>query len=78
MASFHLQGLWSVTVRANWRIIFSFATGNADDVELVDYYECKLLMIWLKRECIRVKSKGSSTSRNLLLKIWLPTSMLKW
>ena len=45
MTSFNLhplkgdrKGLWSVTVRANWRIVFSFACGDADDVELIDYH----------------------------------------
>jgi proteic killer suppression protein len=33
-----LKGFWSVTVRANWRIIFRFVDGNAQDVELVDYH----------------------------------------
>ena len=33
-----LKGLWSVTVRANWRIIFRFENGDALDVELVDYH----------------------------------------
>ncbi len=33
-----LKGLWSVTVRANWRIIFRFEDGDACDVELVDYH----------------------------------------
>ena len=33
-----LRGLWSVTVRANWRIVFSFVDGDADNVELVDYH----------------------------------------
>ena len=43
--SFHLhrlqgemKGLWSVTVRANWRIVFRFLDGDADDVELIDYH----------------------------------------
>ena len=43
--SFHLhpmkgnyQGYWSVTVRANWRIIFRFEDGNVFDVELLDYH----------------------------------------
>jgi len=31
-------GYWSVTVRANWRVIFRFEGGNAFDVELVDYH----------------------------------------
>jgi toxin HigB-1 len=33
-----LAGFWSVTVRANWRVIFRFEGGNAFDVELVDYH----------------------------------------
>jgi len=33
-----LKGYWSVTVRANWRIIFRFENGEAHDVELVDYH----------------------------------------
>ena len=45
MTSFNLhplkgdrKGLWSVTVRANWRIVFSFVDGGADNFELVDYH----------------------------------------
>lgn len=33
-----LRGFWSVTVRANWRIIFRFGDGAALEVELVDYH----------------------------------------
>jgi toxin HigB-1 len=33
-----LQGFWSVTVRANWRIIFRFEGVDAFDVELTDYH----------------------------------------
>ena len=33
-----LKGLWSVTVRANWRIVFRFEAGDAFDVELIDYH----------------------------------------
>jgi toxin HigB-1 len=33
-----LKGFWSVTVRANWRIIFRFENGAARDVELIDYH----------------------------------------
>jgi len=33
-----LKGFWSVTVTANWRIIFRFEDGKALDVELVDYH----------------------------------------
>ena len=32
------KGFWSVTVRANWRIIFRFADGKAFDVDFVDYH----------------------------------------
>jgi proteic killer suppression protein len=33
-----LKGFWSVTVRANWRIIFRFEGTDAFDVELIDYH----------------------------------------
>ena len=33
-----LKGFWSVTVRANWRIIFRFEGVDAVDVEMVDYH----------------------------------------
>jgi proteic killer suppression protein len=33
-----LKGLWSVSVRANWRIIFRFESGKAFDLDLVDYH----------------------------------------
>ena len=32
------RGFWSVTVRANWRIIFRFEGEDALDVELIDYH----------------------------------------
>jgi len=32
------KGFWAVTVRANWRVIFRFAEGHAEDVDYVDYY----------------------------------------
>jgi toxin HigB-1 len=32
------QGLWAVTVRANWRVVFRFAEGDALDVDYVDYH----------------------------------------
>ena len=31
-----LRGFWSITVRANWRIIFRFEDGRVLDVDLVD------------------------------------------
>ena len=33
-----LKGFWSVTVRANWRIIFRFEEGDSFDVEMIDYH----------------------------------------
>jgi proteic killer suppression protein len=33
-----LKGFWSVTVRANWRIVFRFEGASAFDVELIDYH----------------------------------------
>lgn len=35
----NLQGMWSVTVRANWRLIFRFEGKDAFDVELIDYHQ---------------------------------------
>jgi len=32
------RGFWAVTVRANWRVIFRFANGDALDVDYVDYH----------------------------------------
>lgn len=33
-----LKGFWSVTVRANWRVIFRFKEGDVYDVDLIDYH----------------------------------------
>jgi len=33
-----LKDFWSVTVRANWRIVFRFEGADAFDVELIDYH----------------------------------------
>jgi proteic killer suppression protein len=33
-----LEGFWSVTVRANWRIMFRFEEAAAFDVEFIDYH----------------------------------------
>jgi len=33
-----LKGFWSVTVRANWRIVFRFEGEDAFDVEMMDYH----------------------------------------
>ena len=32
------KGFWSVTVQANWRIVFRFEGTDAFDVELTDYH----------------------------------------
>jgi len=33
-----MKGFWAVTVRANWRVIFRFADGDAFDVDYLDYH----------------------------------------
>ena len=33
-----LKGYWSVTVSANWRIIFRFEGSHVVDVDLIDYH----------------------------------------
>jgi len=33
-----LRGLWAVTVRANWRVIFRIAEGDVLDVDYTDYH----------------------------------------
>lgn len=45
IATFHFhsltgnrKGTYSVTVRANWRVTFSFYDGDATDVNLEDYH----------------------------------------
>lgn len=32
------RGLWAVTVRANWRVVFRLEAGDARDVDLIDYH----------------------------------------
>lgn len=34
-----LAGFWSVTVRANWRIIFRFENGEPTDVDYLDRHQ---------------------------------------
>lgn len=34
----HLKSFWSITVSANWRIIFRLEDGDIYDVDLVDYH----------------------------------------
>ncbi len=33
-----MKGFWSVTVRANWRVIFRFDDHDAFDVDYLDYH----------------------------------------
>ncbi len=33
-----LKGFWSVTVRADWRIVFRFEGDRRLDIELIDYH----------------------------------------
>ena len=33
-----LKGFYAVTVQANWRVIFRFADGEAQDVDYLDYH----------------------------------------
>ena len=33
-----MKGVWAVTVRANWRIIFTIEDGHTSDVDLIDYH----------------------------------------
>lgn len=32
------KGFWAVIVRADWRVIFRFNEGQAEDVDYVDYH----------------------------------------
>ena len=32
------KGLWAVTVRANWRVVFRFEDADAWDVDYIDYH----------------------------------------
>ena len=34
----NLRGCWSVTLSANWRIIFRLEGGDVYDIDLVDYH----------------------------------------
>ena len=33
-----LSGFWSVTVQANWRVIFRFENGDVTDIDYIDYH----------------------------------------
>lgn len=32
------RGYWSISISANWRIVFRFEDGDAYDVDLIDYH----------------------------------------
>jgi toxin HigB-1 len=34
----NFKGLWAVTVRANWRVIFRLSEGDALDLDYIDYH----------------------------------------
>ncbi len=34
----NLAGHWSITVQANWRVIFMFVDGDATNIDYVDYH----------------------------------------
>jgi toxin HigB-1 len=36
-----MKRCWSVTVSGNWRIVFRMESGNAIDIDLIDYHEEK-------------------------------------
>lgn len=33
-----LNGFWSISISANWRMIFRFEQGDVYDVDLIDYH----------------------------------------
>ena len=33
-----LKGFWSITISGNWRVVFRCDSGDAHDVDLVDYH----------------------------------------
>jgi toxin HigB-1 len=33
-----LKGLWSMSVSRNWRLVFRFESGDAFDLDLMDYH----------------------------------------
>jgi proteic killer suppression protein len=33
-----LEGFWSISITGNWRLIFRFESGDAFDVDLIDYH----------------------------------------
>ena len=33
-----LKGFWSIRINQQWRIMFRWVNGNAEDVEIIDYH----------------------------------------
>jgi len=33
-----MDGMWSVTISGNWRVVFRFENGDAYDVDFLDYH----------------------------------------
>jgi proteic killer suppression protein len=33
-----LKGFWSIRINQQWRIMFRFVNGNAENVEIIDYH----------------------------------------
>lgn len=33
-----MKGFWSISISANWRIVFRFEDGDVYDVDLIDYH----------------------------------------
>ena len=33
-----LEGFWSIRINKQWRIIFQWESGNAEEVKIIDYH----------------------------------------
>ena len=33
-----LEGFWSIRINKQWRIIFEWESGNAEEVKIIDYH----------------------------------------
>ncbi len=33
-----MKGLWSIKVSGNWRVVFTFTEGSADNINYIDYH----------------------------------------
>jgi len=59
-----LKGFWSVTVRANWRVIFRFHDRHVWHVDLIDYHYRRTVMIVLPHP--KAQHAAPMTLANLL------------